>query len=63
LAALAHLDQATFIKKALSYMVDQVQTGMGGQIGYDQQYVDMMLQTQQTEQQHSNKNKKRKRRR
>ncbi len=63
LAALSHLDQTTFIKKALSYMVGQVQTGMGGQIGYDQQYVDAMMQTQQTEQQQSSKNKKRKRRR
>ena len=63
LAALAHLDQATFIKKALSYMVDQVQSGIGGQIGFDQRYVDDMMKSYQTEQQHSSNNKKRKRRR
>jgi len=63
LAALAHLDQATFIKKALSYMVDQVQTGMGGQIGFDQHYVDDMMKDYQSEKQHSSNNKKRKRRR
>ena len=63
LAALSHLDQATFIKKALSYMVGQVQTGMGGQIGFDQHYVDEMLESYQSEKQHSSHNKKRKRRR
>ena len=63
LAALAHLDQATFIKKALSYMVGQVQTGMGGQIGFDQNYVDDMMKNYQSEKQHSSNNKKRKRRR
>ena len=65
LAALAHLDQTTFIKKALSYMVSQVQTGMGGQIGFDQAYVDDMIESYQSEVQQSNtgKNKKRKRRR
>jgi ATP-dependent RNA helicase DeaD len=63
LAALSHLDQATFIKKALSYMVGQVQTGMGGQIGFDQRYVDDMMKSYQTDQQQSNHNKKRKRRR
>jgi len=63
LAALAHLDQATFIKKALSYMVSQVQTGMGGQIGFDQHYVDEMLESYESEKQHSSNNKKRKRRR
>ena len=63
LAALSHLDQATFIKKALSYMVSQVQTGMGGQIGFDQHYVDEMLESYQSEKQHSTNNKKRKRRR
>ena len=63
LAALAHLDQATFIKKALSYMVDQVQTGMGEQIGFDQHYVDDMMKDYQSEKQHGSNNKKRKRRR
>ncbi len=63
LAALAHLDQATFIKKALSYMVGQVQTGMGGQIGFDQDYVDDMIKNYQSEKQQSGNNRKRKRRR
>ncbi len=63
LAALAHLDQATFIKKALSYMVGQVQTGMGGQIGFDQNYVDDMMKNYQSEKQQSGNNRKRKRRR
>ncbi len=63
LAALSHLDQATFIKKALSYMVGQVQTGMGDTIGFDQNYVDEMLESYQSEQQQTSKSKKRKRRR
>jgi len=63
LAALAHLDQNTFIKKALSYMVNQVQTGMGGQIGFDQRYVDDMIKSYQDEQRQIQRSKKRKRRR
>ena len=64
LAALSHLDQATFIKKALSYMVDQVQVGMGDQIGYDQHHVDNLIRSYQGEQQSSgNSSKKRRRRR
>ncbi len=62
LAALAHLDQATFIKKALSYLVEQVQVGLGSQIGYDQRSVDDLMRHHQTAQHNSN-TKKRKRRR
>ncbi len=65
LAALAHLDQATFIKKALSYMLEQVQTGMGDQIGYDQHHVDDLMRSYEDEQRQSKSisGKKRKRRR
>jgi len=65
LEALAHLDQATFIKKALSYMLEQVQTGMGEQIGYDQHHVDDLMRSYQDEQRQSKSGggKKRKRRR
>jgi len=64
LSALSHLDQATFIKKALSYMIDQVQTGMGAQIGYDETSVDRLMRDYQAEERQSkNNNKKRRRRR
>jgi ATP-dependent RNA helicase DeaD len=65
LSALSHLDQSTFIKKALSYMIDQVQTGMGDQIGYDERSVDELMKSYQQEEKQgkSNNSKKRKRRR
>jgi len=65
LAALAHLDQATFIKKALSYMLEQVQGGMGGegQIGFDQDSVDSMMNAYVTEQKQTTKSNTKKRRR
>jgi ATP-dependent RNA helicase DeaD len=62
--ALAHLDQATFIKKALSYMLEQVQVGMGDQICYDQHHVDDLIRSYHDEQRaESSTKKKRKRRR
>ncbi len=65
LSALSDLDQSIFIKKALSYMVEQVQTGMGGQIGYDEHSVDKLIRNYQEEekQNKSNKSNKRKRQR
>ncbi len=63
LHSLSDMDQATFIKKALSYMISQEQGSMGFQIGYDQNDVESMIVEHERELKNAGSNKKRKRRR
>jgi len=60
---LSDMDQATFIKKALSYMLAQKQGSTGIQIGYNASDVEKLLFEHQQEQKHSGGNKRKKRRR
>jgi len=57
------MDQAEFIKKALSYMLINSNTENGTQIGYSQSAVKEMMQVFEQEQKASQGNKKRKKRR
>jgi len=63
LRSLSNMDQVTFIKKALSYMISQEENSMGVQIGYDESDVKSMMFDHQKEQKHTGSNKRKKRRR
>jgi len=63
LQSLSSMDQGTFIKKALSYMIAQEQSTLGSQIGYSESDVKNMLFEHHKEQKHSGGNKRKKRRR
>ncbi|WP_457607803.1 DEAD/DEAH box helicase [Nitratifractor sp.] len=66
MAGLADMDQVTFIKKALSYMMEcESFGGDGGRIGYNEEELERMLDEYQREQRESkpSKSKRRKRRR
>jgi len=63
LQSLSHMDQGTFIKKALSYMLSEGQVSAGFQIGYDASEVEDMLQDHRHEQKKTGSNKRKKRRR
>ncbi len=63
LQSLSHMDQATFIKKALSYMISQEENSVGLQIGYDESDVKNMMFEHQKEQKLTGSNKRKKRRR
>jgi hypothetical protein len=57
------MDQSTFIKKALSYMIGQEQNALGMQIGYSEEDVFSMMDNYKDEQRHTGSNKRKKRRR
>ena len=63
LSSLSKMDQTTFIKKALSYMIAQEPSTTGNQIGYCQADVSGMMEDYQDEQRYTGSNKKKKRRR
>jgi ATP-dependent RNA helicase DeaD len=63
LQSLSDMDQATFIKKALSSLLSKEQRSMGSQIGYDESDVEKLLFEHQNEQKHTGSNKRKKRRR
>lgn len=63
LSMLSNMDQATFIKKSLSYMMSQEQGSMGTQIGYCESEVSDMMNEYKDEKRHTGSNKKKKRRR
>lgn len=63
LSMLSNMDQATFIKKSLSYMMLQEQGSMGTQIGYCESEVSEMMNEYKDEKRHTGSNKKKKRRR
>ncbi len=62
LAKLSNMDQALFIKKALSYMISQEQAGLGVQIGYSESDVKAMINSYEAEEKQTFKNKRKKRR-
>ncbi len=62
LARLSNIDQGTFIKKALSYMISQEDVSAGSQIGYNESDVQTMMGEYETDERQASKNKKKKRR-
>ncbi len=63
LQSLSGMDQGTFIKKALSYMLSEGQSSAGFQIGYDASEVEDMLHEHKQDQKQTGSNKRKKRRR
>ena len=63
LAELSEMDQAIFIKKAISYIIGQEEFSGMARIGYDEEELKTMLDEYEREQSRNRSSKKRKRRR
>ena len=63
LAQMAEMDQATFIKKAISYILETEAFDESDRIGYDEEELERLLDDYESSQRHNTSSRKRRRRR